>query len=49
MDLKEVLRIVSEIILNLIGSDHFAIWCAMTSGAGRRGGALIPACRRSSR
>lgn len=25
MDLKEVLRIVSEIILNLIGSDHFAI------------------------
>jgi transcriptional regulator with GAF, ATPase, and Fis domain len=25
MDLQEVLRIVSEIILNLIGSDHFAI------------------------
>jgi len=25
MDLEEVLRIVSEIILNLIGSDHFAI------------------------
>jgi transcriptional regulator with GAF, ATPase, and Fis domain len=25
MDLSEVLRIVSEIILNLIGSDHFAI------------------------
>ena len=25
MDFKEVLRIVSEIILNLIGSDHFAI------------------------
>src|SRR5574341_389380 len=25
MDLNEVLRIVSEIILNLIGSDHFAI------------------------
>src|SRR5574341_1401322 len=28
MDLNEVLRIVSEIILNLIGSDHFAMWRA---------------------